>query len=222
MSKIESFHDRFNDVMEKIQPFLFFVRAKETQKECIELLKCLLSECKIEKNKAISDQAEDSANTFLAYEFIIKACIEELNLYINLKADNANLAWDHLVNAQLFAACAMKSHAVASHLDNYTNKLLALEKLLFPQQMFFSTGLIIKEAKCNICGLEYGDCDHIKDRPYMGRLCGIIINKTELLEVSIVSDPADKHCRAFHITQNGITKDALTLREIKKTSDSDN
>ncbi|ACF46131.1 conserved hypothetical protein [Prosthecochloris aestuarii DSM 271] len=212
---IESFRDHFNDVVEEVQRFAVFVRAIEFQQQSVAKLETLLDECTKAKEKAIAEQSEDAANAYLSFEFMAKALIEEFRFYLALKADNPDSAWDHLVNAESSSAAAMKSHAVASHLDGYIHRLHAMERLLFPQPVFFSAGFIVRESECSICGAEYGECSHVKGRPYMGKLCARIVKKADLQEVSVVSDPADKHCRALHYTDDGVTKNVFTQRAIK-------
>jgi len=213
---IESFRGHFNDVIEEVQRFAFFVRAKEFQEASIETLEKLLGECTEAKEKAIAQNAEGEANAYLAFEFMAKAMTEEFRFYLGLKADDPDAAWDHLINAQSYAASAMQSHAVASHLEECIQKLHALERVLFPQPIFFSSGFIVRESECSICGAEYGECDHIKGRPYMGKMCARIVKEAELREASIVSDPANKHCRALHYTDKGITRNVFSQRIVSR------
>jgi hypothetical protein len=212
---IESFRDRFNDVIEAVQRFAVFVRGREFQEQSITQLEELLAECSAAKEKAIADQSEDAANAYLAFEFMAKALAEEFRFYLALKSDDPDSAWDHLVNAESSSTAAMKSHAVASHLDRYIQRLHALEHLLFPQPVFFSSAFIVRESECSICGAEYGECSHVKGRPYIGKLCARIVKKADLQEVSVVCDPADRRCRALHYTDNGVTRNIFTQREVK-------
>lgn len=211
---IESFGDHFNDIVDAIQPFAVLVRASEFQEQSIAKLEELTAECSKAKEKAIAEQSEDVANAYLAFEFMATALAEEFRFYLALKADDPDSAWDHLVNAQSSSAAAMKSHAVASHLEGYIHRLHALERLLFPQPTFFSTGFIVRESECSICGTEYGECNHVKGRPYMGNLCARVMKKVEIQEVSVVSDPADKRCRMLEYTADGVTRNVFTLRVV--------
>ncbi|MGD2088313.1 MAG: hypothetical protein PVH61_19195 [Candidatus Aminicenantes bacterium] len=213
---IEAFRDHFNDVVEDVQRFAIFVRAKEFQEVSIAKLDDLLGECMAAKDKAISEKAEESANALLAFEFMIKGITEEFCFYLALKADDPDGAWNHLVNAQSYAANAIKSHAVASHLEEYIKRLHDLERLLFPQPVFLSSGFVVRESECSICGAEYGECNHIKGRPYMGKLCARIVKEADLQEISVVSDPADKRCRVLHYTDDGVTRNVFTQRVISK------
>ena len=213
---IESFKDHFNDVVEELQRFAVFVRAKEFQEQSIAKLEKLLAECSEFKAKAIFEQSEDEANAYLAFEFMAHALIEEFRFYLALKADDPDSAWDHIVNAESSSAAAMKSHAVASHLEEYIQRLYSLERLLFPKPVFFSSGFIVRESECSICGAEYGECSHVKGRSYMGKLCARIVKKAELQEFSLVYDPADKHCRVLYYTDDGVKRNVLTQRVVKE------
>lgn len=214
-NSIESFRDHFNEVVEAVQRFAVFVRAREFQEQSIAKIEELRAECTVAKERAIADQSEDAANAYLAFEFMAKALAEEFRFYLALKADDPDSAWDHLVNAESSSAAAMKSYAIASHLDGYIQRLHALERLLFPQPVFFSSGFIVRESECSICGAEYGECSHVKGRPYMGKLCARIVKQADLQEISVVSDPADKHCRALQYTDNGVTRNMFTQREVQ-------
>lgn len=209
---IDSFRDHFNDVVEEVQRFAALVRAREFHESSVEALGRLLQECTDGKQEAVTQGNEEDANAYLAFEYLAHALEEEFRFYLALRDDDPDRAWDHLVNAQSSAASAMKSHAVASHLEGYIRRLHEFERLLFPLPIFFSAGLIVREAKCSICGTEYGECNHVKGRPYMGRLCARIVTKSDLQEVSIVSDPANKRCRMLHYTENGVTRNAFSLR----------
>jgi hypothetical protein len=79
--------------------------------------------------------------------------------------------------------------------------------------LFMSSGMIIEESHCSICGQEYGDCTHLTGKAYMGEICQRIIKKCTPLEVSIVDHPADKRCYAEKISHKGKMRDVLTWRE---------
>jgi hypothetical protein len=122
------------------------------------------------------------------------------------------------IEAQSNARTALQAHHIAKdlNLEKYTEKLYLLEKLLFPPQMFLSLGLIIKESKCSICGKEYGECKHIVGKAYMGQMCNRIITKSEVKEVSVVEEPANKHARILTVTDNGVTRDLMTWEIIDR------
>ena len=213
-TEIQAFREIFNDAAENAERYAIFVRGREFQEESITKLERLLQEIKQKKEQAINSQREDDANGYLSFEYMATALRDELRFYIALKEDRPNEAWDLLINAQMAAANAMKAHEVANHLMRYINRLHALEKLLFPPTIFFSPGFLVQKSTCSICHAEYGECDHIKGRPYMGQLCARVVEKADLQEISAVAEPADKHCRALSFTEGNITRDIFSQRVI--------
>src|SRR5260370_4050554 len=211
--EIEAFQDKFQQALQEGRKFCFVTRAKEFQLQARDMLKNLAKNTATLKKKAITAAYEDAANLLLSYEETTNAIINELNMWIALKEDNPDAAWDYLVNAETAAISAMKAHVSASHLDAYLEHLDALEHHMFPKQMFFSPGMIIKDARCSICGQEYGECDHLAGKPYMGELCAREIVHADLEEASLVPNPANKHARGIFITgKDGIRRDFLTWR----------
>jgi hypothetical protein len=190
-------------------------RAKEFQINASEKLAQLKEKMSKLKRQMIIAQDEDSANALLSFEQMIDALANELKMWIALKEDDPNSAWDSLISAQYAARTAMQAHNVAEGLDGYIQRLHGLERLLFPPQMFLSSGLVIANSECSICGQEYGECEHIKGKAYMGEICSRIIHHiSEVREASIVKDPADKCCRATSVSDGGVMRDVMTWREI--------
>ncbi len=207
-----SYRPHVNKLLTSEQRYAVFVRAIELQQESAERLQGLISQCKDLKEAWIALGEDSEANAFLCFEQMATALFEEIQCYLALKADDADGAWNHLINAEGHASSAMKAHEFASHLEGYIKRLYSLEEAFFPLPVFFSSGFIVKKSQCSICGSEYGECDHIKGRPYMGKICARIITEAELLEGSVVSDPADRRCRALSFTDEGVTRNAFTLR----------
>jgi hypothetical protein len=188
-------------------------RHSSLQEEGIARLKDLRERASQETTRAIDAREEDTANELLAIEYTAEAMENELAMYLALKRDAATSAWTHLVKAQMAASHAVCSHTSASDLESeYIPRLHVMEKVLFPKQMFLSAGLVIEASECSICGSPYGECDHVKKRAYMGKLCARIITKPILMEVSLTPNPANKHCRAISITDDdGVNRDPLSL-----------
>ena len=78
--------------------------------------------------------------------------------------------------------------------------------------------MIIKYGECSICGKEYGDCNHIRGKAYMGRFCSRILKDVEVEEVSFTNEPANKHCLVTAIIDKGVTRDFLTWKQINSLS----
>ena len=142
-------------------------------------------------------------------------------MWLALKDDDPALAWNYLVDAQTAVESAMQAHALANDMENYVERLAILEKVLFPPQLFFSPGMIIREARCSICNEEYGECDHVQGRPYMGQMCVRKIIEADIEEVSLVENPANKKARGIFFTnpKEGVRRDFLTWRVVPPTQD---
>jgi hypothetical protein len=217
--KLQDFIEQFNEVTIDCQKFCFMARGKEFQEEAFQKLSVLKEQASSLKEESIVSADEDSANMLLSLEEMIEALSCELRMWVALKEDNPNSAWDHLISAQGAARTAIQSHSAVSHLEGYAEHLYLLEKILFPPQTFLSPGIIIEESKCSICGEEYGECDHLKGKAYIGRSCGREITKARIREMSIVLSPANRHARVYHFTEQGVTRDIMTWRVIDDTSD---
>ena len=217
--EIAAFRNKFNETVIECQKFCYITRAKELQVQARDRLIPLKAEAGQIKEKTIAGMYEDAANAMLSYEEMTEALINELSMWIALKDDEPAAAWDFLVDAQMSAITAMQAHSVADHLEGYSMHLSALEKHMFPNHGFCSIGAIVRKSECSVCGQEYGECDHLKGRPYMGRICAEHVKEFELEEVSIVFNPGIKHCRITSIIDDeGITRDTLTWKVIANTS----
>ena len=213
--EIELLLKEFNEVIREYGKFCFISRGEEFQQDAVKKLTALKQKASSLKEKAIKLKDEESANCMLSLEDLINAMIDELEMWIALKEDNPNKAWDFLINAQSAVRTSAQAHNIAIDLnaEGYANKLHLLEKFLFPPQMFFSPSFVTEKAECSICGKEYGECEHIVGRAYMGEMCYRIITKIkEVKEVSIVEEPANKHARILTFTNDGVTRDFMTWR----------
>jgi hypothetical protein len=211
-----SFLDYFDETTKDCQKFSSFVRGKEFQVDAFNTLKNLKEVVIEKKQNAIKNKNEFEANLFLSLEHMVLALLHELKMIINLKEDFPNEAWDNLINAQSSLRTALQAHPQNINLESYVQKLYGYEKLLFPQQLFFSTGLVAIYSSCSVCGKEYGECEHLLGKAYMGKICCEIVEKSDLKEVSIVDTPANKRCRAYSFDYSGKKVDAMTFREIKE------
>ena len=73
--------------------------------------------------------------------------------------------------------------------------------------------MIVESPKCSICNQEYGICDHLSGKPYMGKLCCMMITKIkEMTELSLVDNPGDKRCRITSSLEKEGWRDLLTWR----------
>lgn len=215
--RLDSFKDEFYRIVSECEPFLYAARAREFQIEAIEQLEALKASTSALKAQVIVDEDEDSANQLLSLEETLNGLIYELKMWVAFKDDDPHAAWTALVESQGAIRTAMQAHNISGHLENWVKRLYAIEHLLFPPQMFFSAGTIVKRSTCSICGQEYGDCEHVKGRAYMGEMCCREIQEFDLNEVSVVENPANKHCRVLRISDGDAMRDFMTWRLVPAT-----
>ena len=93
-------------------------------------------------------------------------------------------------------------------IEKHTQQLQSL----FPYRFFFSTGMLIREKTCSICGRVVSlrdSCGHRVGEIYNGEHCGRVITKAELLEVSVVTSPMHKYAVMF--LQDGPGRASITM-----------
>lgn len=219
MSNLEILHTRINEALQEGINLCFLVRDSDLQRAHAEKLAVLRKEASQVKSIC---REEDAVNLVLALEYALDAQLYELKMWLALKDNATGSAWSYLVDAQSATRWAIRAHEAAEKLSINQNRLLLIEKLVFPPQLFLSVGIVVKEAICTICGSIYGDCDHIVGRPYNGQMCSKRITKSEAREVSLVDEPANKHCRILIIEEKGVKRDYLTWRAITDDAGKDN
>jgi hypothetical protein len=133
-------------------------------------------------------------------------------MWLLLKEGEPDKAWESLVRAQMLAASAARAHAGFAHLERHAQHLEDIERLIFPPQVFVSTGSIVKRQTCSICGSEYGECEHLAGRPYFGEVCAIVAGDLEINHAAVVKNPADKGCRITHFSVAGGERNRMTWK----------
>ena len=212
--RLRDLRTELQDTVDECGRFCYAARAREFQVEAIEKLETLKSKTSALKAEMVAIEDEDSANQLLSFEEMLQALIFELTMWVAFKDDDAHAAWTALIEAQSAGRTAMQAHEISGWMDTCIERLHVLEHLLFPPQTFVSMGMIIRKSSCSICGREYGECDHVKGKAYMGQMCARVIEEFEKLETSIVSEPANKHCRMIAISDGDITRDLMTWRSV--------
>lgn len=208
----------YNEAMLKSQNIAIFTRNKEIQTDEIEHLKKYDEYLEAVKNDYIKEKNEKVANLILCLQLGSRAVCCELSMLVFLKDNEMEKAWNNLIEAQYLTLNVIRNHPTnGDYLLGYMKRLNEYETLLFPKMMFSSYGGIIKNSECSICGNDYGKCDHLKGKFYMGQMCCRIIKEVDLEEVSTVENPADKRCRVISYSdENGDNIDILTLKKSKK------
>jgi len=206
--------DEFNLMAYNAQRKAFVTISIEIQKEEIQIIEKYIENLKLLKKAFVVKKLENEANLVYCIENSLLAICYELQMLVSIKEDKMNIAWDNLVRAQVIYGSVISNSPFESEENtNYLLRLEQYEKLLFPKLHFHSIGGVIKESHCSICKKKTGKCQHIKGKLYNGELCTRNITEMELEEVSLVENPANKHCRLLSVEQNGKKIDVLTLRE---------
>ncbi|RKF03871.1 hypothetical protein C8N26_1500 [Tenacibaculum lutimaris] len=213
--EVKNLLDEFNLIVKRAENIAIFTRDIGLQKEEIEKLENFSEKADKLKNTNKDKYSEDELNLVLCLLLSANALRLEISMIVCLKNNEMNFAWGHLVEAQTLVSVVARNHPFSDgeYLNGFSSKLNLFEKLFFPRMMFASTGAIIKKTRCNICGLEYEECNHMKGRMYSGELCVREIHEAELEEVSMVENPANKLCRQLQVEFDGKMVDTFTLVE---------
>lgn len=126
---IKEYRDKADDLLEEVGKFACYTRGIEFQKESIEKLSQFKNDLTSQKEIAIGNKDNDLANAFASFELVIDAMICEFKMWIDLKEENYNSAWNSLVDAQGYASDSMQAHEINGHLEKYIARLHLLEKL---------------------------------------------------------------------------------------------
>jgi hypothetical protein len=211
MTEHESaFIDRFNRTVEECTVFIYITRDTGLQRGACSSLDEQLASIASEKADAIRRGDEEYANALLGCESLATALRAEIQMSLLLKEGRPDEAWNRLVDAEYALADAIKAHAGFSHLTSQLDRLLEIENLVFPPQVFLSSGMIVKRQLCTICGEEYEDCEHVKGRPYMGEFCRVRLIPSKVDHVAVVDKPANKRCRIFRFGVEGGYRNRMT------------
>jgi hypothetical protein len=204
------FVNEFNKIVKDCAIFICITRDSELQKQACAKLRELLARVEAEKEFAAASGDEDYANLLLGCECIADALISEINMWLLLKEGQPDKAWDALMAAQSNLTSAVRALDGFARIDDNIRRLDAVERLIFPPQVFLSSGMIVKNQICSICEGEYEDCEHVKGRPYMGKFCIVSLIPSAVDHVSIVDNPADKRCRILRFSAEGGYRNRMT------------
>ncbi|SRR6266849_1746330 len=209
---ISPFLNKFNEIVEESQVFLFITRDSDLQKQACENLKDLLAQTAVDQGSAVATGDEDYSNVLLGCKCVAGALIAEIRMWLLLKEGRPDEAWDELVAAQGGLSGAVRAHKGFAHLGPLIQRLDTVEHVIFPRQVFLSVGMIVKSQICSICEKEYEDCEHVKGRPYMGKFCTITLIPCQIDHVSFVDSPANKSCRVTKFSADGGDRNRMTWR----------
>ena len=131
-------------------------------------------------------------------------------MWLMLKDEEPERAWERLIAAQRATTYAIRADQGFAHLEAHASRLMEIETLVFPPQVFLSSGLIVSECICTICNTNYEDCSHVVGMPYWGEFCFRKLKTFEANHVAIVKEPANKLCRVTHFSAEGGRRNRMT------------
>ena len=140
-----------------------FTIDKELQVSHIAILTDLLGRVDVYKERAKEQNDEQQANgAFIAMKFVTAIrCF--LELWVAIKDDRLEDAWEALVCSQSAIECGLRFSYTEGFVQ--VGRLLhALEMTLFPPQKFTSISHDYGSSKCSICGQEYGSSSFYERR----------------------------------------------------------
>lgn len=219
MNEKARFVQSINEAICECESLLFITRCSDLQRTALDSIHQSAQEVARVKVQAIEKEDEEYANTLLGLQCVIGALSLELRMYLALKNEDPDVAWDHLIGAQNALAAAARAHEGFRHCKMRWELLQAIEKIVFPPQRFTSVGTIVHEIECSICRADYEQCEHLAGRPYMGEMCSTIVTSAELDHISLVEEPADKRCRLTTVGWKGVQRNWMTLREEERAEE---
>ncbi|SFS24134.1 hypothetical protein [Pseudomonas sp. NFACC42-2] len=210
--------NHFNSGVNETEYLLSPARSSKLQLQQCYKLDSLIYQAASLKDQAAARENEGNANLFLGFMCALGGLRSELLMWIFLKKDMPNEAWDCLVSAQMGHLDATRSDKGFSHLAEKIQCLEDLEENLFPPQAFLSAGFVSNRLDCSICLQRYSKCDHLRGKAYLGQFCEVIHRDPQGDHVALVDIPADKRCRVTSFKTETGFRDKLTW-EIEPYSD---
>lgn len=117
------FIEPFDKILKECENFLILTRDSALQKSACTRLQTMLADCGALKSKLVAARHEDAANLLLGFECVANCLIAELTMWILLKEEKPDEAWDNLVSAQMAAADAARAHEAFAHLEIQAHRL---------------------------------------------------------------------------------------------------
>ena len=197
----------------------FFVRDAKLQAEQIVILLALKKRIKAFKYGAIDAKDEDGANKLFQFQCRLNAGVSFLRMWMDLKKDKPYAAWDDLIDAEEYVSIAMRAANDDIELGRFMDHLKNTEAVLFPGYVrYHSIGAFIRGGTCSVCGKPFGECQHVEDLVYWGRLCMRIHPEIVAVDhVALVQEPRDRRCIMTEVeTEDGYYRDYMTWHITEK------
>lgn len=191
----EKIHEEFCEFIESCGKFSFYTRSTKMQhqkvSECEKYL-VVIKHCKLQ---AIQQNNEYAANQFLHMQCMINALKSSLLMWIDLKKNDFENSWTHLVDAQEYTSIALRVNDYEGA-RNLETRLKCAEDSLFPGwEIYNSPSFVETIGKCSVCHAPFTECDHRENEVYMGSLCQRIDREIVRVDhLALVTNPRDRRC----------------------------
>ncbi len=133
--------------------------------------------------------------------------------FSQLKGGKFYDAWCQFERCEIALRSLHRHHTTEKddpHRLDYINRMILRWQSLYPYRVFFSPEFLKKKVTCSICGSVVKPrlyCGHTKGALYDGKLCHHIVEKVELLSISVASDPVQRYSVAFLSNEDGSQRD---------------
>ncbi|MFS8215211.1 SEC-C domain-containing protein [Paenibacillus sp. S29] len=173
------------------------------------------------KRVAVANGDQLLAKEIWCYEATLKAQEAFISAFWEMKRQEYYAGWRTLEQVELIVLSLERHFSKEfnlyklSHIKMYTEKF----QVLFPYKIFFSPEYVTQIKICSICKRPISirnSCGHRVGEVYNGELCNRIITKSEMLGISLVTNPLQKYSVVFTTDQeNGRTKDQYDYHLVK-------
>jgi hypothetical protein len=147
--------------------------------------------------EAMAELSEDEelANACFILHTLVEFTGSYEKYWQSLRNQRYKASWELLQDSMHYVCVAGRfiKNKQIFHLEDIYNHLVCLEKL-YPYKVFISSELLKIKERCSICQRDLKDpcCEHIPGELYFGKMATAIIEKADLVGVSLVENPADK------------------------------
>ena len=171
------------------------------------------------KGEAVADDNQVMAKAIWCLETIGRIQDHFVSTFLQIRNDEFKDAWDQLERCQVETGFLDKHFIEKGDEFGIEHARVHARQFqdLYPFEIGFSPGSIVKAAHCSICHTKLslrGGCDHEIGEIYDGEYCGRVITELEILHVSLTDKPAHKTSVIF---PNG--NDDYRLSLVKSVAD---
>ena len=184
--------------------------------------KSFRSNLRLLKEQAVAANDQEKAKTIWCFEVTHTIQNRYIEAFSLMKQQYFYSAWCALGAAEVnFSFLERHLNWNPNEKDKYgltfIQKHIEQFQGVFPYVLFASPGMLILEQECTICGKPVSirhSCGHVVGEIYNGEMCARKINKVDLLEISLVTNPVQKYSVMFTNNEAGETEDQYNYSNV--------